>query len=150
MHTMYAGRRSAGPRNPIREAGAEMKIAAQEPTDIPATPEGRAEHSRTGPNPSSGPASNNPCDAKASGTALVIEFPPATADRLRTAARRAGSTPASMAEKALQFWLRRDEYRAARRAAHANARLAMERLRAEGRLNPQPPGQPRKQEGTPR
>jgi len=127
-----------------------MKIAAQEPRDIPATPEGRAEHSRTGPNPISGPASNNPCDAKASRSALVIEFPPATADRLRTAARRAGSTPAAMAEKALEFWLRREEFRAWSRAAHVKARLFAERLRAEGSLNPEPAGQPRKQEGTPR
>ena len=83
-------------------------------------------------------------------TGLVIEFPPATSDRLRTAAQRAGSTPAALAEKALQFWLRREEYRAWSRAAHAKARLLVERLRAEERLNPEQSGQPRKQEGTPR
>ena len=99
---------------------------------------------------SHGSASGQPCAGKRSGTALVIEFPPATADRLRTAAERNGSTQASMAEKALEFWLRRDEYRAWSRAARAKARLLVERLRAEGRLNPEPFGQPRKQEGTPR
>jgi len=118
--------------------------------NITATAEGVAEHSRNDPTPLSGQAECHPSYRKPSGTALVIEFPPATADRLRTAARRAGSTPASMAEKTLEFWLRRDEYRAWRRDAHAKARLLVERLRAEGSLNPEPSGQPRKQEGTPR
>jgi len=104
----------------------------------------------SGPFPRSGSAAGNPCYHKRSSACLVIELRPTTADRLRTAAQRNGSTPASMAEKALQFWLRRDEYRASRRAAHAKARLLMERLRAEGRLNPQPSGQPRKQEDIPR
>ena len=103
-----------------------------------------------GSDPRSEPASDNPCDGKRSSAGLVIELRPNTADRLRTAAERNGSTPASVVEKALQVWLRRDEYRAVRTAAREHARLVLERLRAEGRLNPPWPGQPRNQEGIPR
>jgi len=127
-----------------------MTNSREQLTKIEATAEGVVEHTLTGPDRHYEPTSDNPCDGKRSSAGLVIELRPTTADRLSTAARRAGSTPAAMAEKALEFWLRREEFRAWSRAAHVKARLLVERLRAEGRLNPEPFGQPRKQEGTPR
>jgi len=120
-----------------------MTMTREQLTKIEAT-------AKVGPDPRSDKASGNPCDGKRSSAGLVIELRPTTADRLRTAAQRNGSTPASVVEKALHFWLRRDEYRAWSRAAHTKARLLVDRLRAEERLNPEPFGQPRKQEGTPR
>jgi len=121
-------------------------------TKIEATAEGVVEHQPplTVPYPRSEPASNNPSDGKRFGAGLVVELRPNTADRLRKAARRAGSTPAAMAERALEFWLRPEEFRAWSRAARTKARLLVDRLRAEGSLNPEPSGQPRKQEGTTR